>query len=275
MRRRLAAILAADVVGYSRLMGEDEAGTLARLTTLRRERLAPLITRYQGRIVKLMGDGLLVEFSSLVNAVRCAMAWHEIAESCDAAPSLDPAIRFRIGINIGDVLIDGDDIHGDGVNIAARLESLAEPGGTCISADAYRQVRGRVEVTFEDMGDQALKNIAEPIRVYRILAGRAEEKSPLPDAVTPALPEKPSLAVLPFENRSGDREQDYFADGITEDIITDLSRIPDLLVIARNSSFAYKGRHPDIRQVCRDLGVNSFSREVYGKPAPGCVSPRN
>jgi adenylate cyclase len=254
LERRLAAILAADVVGYSLLMGADEAGTLGRLTTFRREVLEPLISSFRGRIVKLMGDGFLLEFSSPVDAVQCATAWHAAAaDGHDRSPGA--GFRFRIGINIGDVLIEGDDIHGDGVNVAARLETLAEPGGTCISADAYRQVRGRVEFAFEDMGDQVLKNILEPVRAYRISSGqpRPRDRKAGDDAPAPSL--TPSIAVLPFANMSGDREQEYFADGITEDIITDVSKVPTLFVIARNSSFAYKGKSPDVRQVCRDLGV--------------------
>ncbi|MBU0582453.1 MAG: tetratricopeptide repeat protein [Alphaproteobacteria bacterium] len=255
MQRRLAAILAADVVGYSRMMGQDESGTLGRMTDMRRDMIEPLIARHRGRIVKLMGDGLLVEFSSLVDAVQCAMGWHPGAAGHAANQGPETHIRFRIGINIGDVLIEGDDIHGDGVNIAARLEGLAEPGGTCISADAYRQVRGKVDISFEDMGDHALKNIAEPVRVYRLSGRPGEDAVPAEAEDAPAYSVHQSVAILPFANMSGDPEQEYFADGITEDIITDLAKLPGMFVIARNSSFRYKGKNPDIRQVCRELGV--------------------
>jgi adenylate cyclase len=255
MQRRLAAILAADVVGYSRMMGEDEAGTLGRLTKMRRELIEPLVSRSRGRIFKLMGDGFLVEFASSVDAVECAMAWHSGAEDHEANHASGAAILFRIGINIGDVLIEGDDIHGDGVNVASRLEGLADPGGTCISADAYRQVRGKVDTAFEDMGDQVLKNITEPVRVYRLSIGAKGHNGQAAGDNAPAYAQHQSIAILPFANMSGDQEQEYFADGITEDIITDLSKLPGLFVIARNSSFAYKGKSPDIRQVCRDLRV--------------------
>jgi adenylate cyclase len=255
LERRLAAILAADVVGYTRLMGLDEAGTLRRLTDLREKVLAPLITEHRGRIVKLMGDGVLVEFTSAVDCVVCAMAWQEQVTNAEAVGDVDKRLQFRIGINLGDVIVEGDDIHGDGVNIAARLEGLAEPGGICFSGDAYRQVRGKIEADFEDLGERELKNVAEPVRVYRVRAlrpdgastGRGEEPLPLPD--------KPSIAVLPFANMSGDPEQEYFSDGITEDIITELSRFDDLFVIARNSTFSYKGKSVRVQEIARDLGV--------------------
>ena len=249
LQRRLAAILSADVVGYSRLMGIDEAGTLSRLKALRRELIDPTIAAHSGRIVKLMGDGALVEFASAVDAVTCAI---EIQRKLrDATRSEADPIRFRIGINVGDIIIEGDDILGDGVNVAARIEGIAEPGGISISEYAWRQVQGKVPANFVDTGDQSLKNIANPVRVYRLELGR-EGVSQHPEL---ALPDKPSIAVLPFQNMSGDVEQDYFCDGMVEDIITGLSRIRWLFVIARNSSFAYKGKTPDIRQVGRELGA--------------------
>ncbi len=252
MKRRLAAILAADVVGYTRLMGKDEAGTLQRLTALREGILEPLIAEHTGRVVKLMGDGLLVEFASLVDAVGCAVAWQTAVEEHEAEQPEDDRLVFRIGVNLGEVLVEGEDIHGDGVNIAARLEGLAEPGGICLSGDAYRQVRGKIEVEFVDLGDHDLKNVAEPVRIYRIAGHEAKAvpaKAPL------ALPDKPSIAVLPFENMSGDPEQEYFSDGITEDIITALSKFRWFFVIARNSSFTYKHRAINVKQMGRELGV--------------------
>jgi adenylate cyclase len=252
MERRLAAILAADVVGYTRLMGEDEIGTLQRLRALREGILEPLIADHRGRVVKLMGDGLLVEFASLVDAVGCAVKWQAAVEEHEAEQPEDDRFAFRIGVNLGDVLIEGEDIHGDGVNIAARLEGLAEPGGICLSGDAYRQVRGKIEVEFEDLGERDLKNVAEPVRIYRIAGHEAKA---VPTKAPLALPDKPSIAVLPFDNMSGDPEQEYFADGITEDIITGLSKLPDLFVIARNSTFTYKGQSVAVSQVARDLGV--------------------
>ncbi len=252
MERRLAAILAADVVGYTRLMGRDEAGTLQRLTALREEILEPLIAEHTGRVVKLMGDGLLVEFASLVDAVGCAVAWQTALEEHETEQPEDDRLVFRIGINLGDVLVEGGDIHGDGVNIAARLEGLAEPGGICLSGDAYRQVRGKIQVGFVDLGDHDLKNVAEPVRIYRI-AGH--EAAAVPAKALLALPDKPSIAVLPFTNMSGDPEQEYFSDGISEDIITELSRFRSLFVIARNSSFHYKGQSPKVQQIGQELGV--------------------
>ena len=255
MERRLAAILAADLVGYTRLMGVDEAGTLQRVNELRQEILEPLITKHRGRIVKLVGDGLLVEFVSVVDAVACALAWQERVSKHEAAQHSDVRLRFRIGINLGDVIVEGDDIHGDGVNIAARIEALAEPQGICISDDAYRQARGKIEVRFDDLGEQQLKNVAYPVRVYRIDGVKAE-RDPRSRSHTPLeVPDKPSIAVLPFTNMSGDLDQGYLADGITEDIITELSRFSGLFVIARNSTFAYKGKSVDIVKVARELGV--------------------
>jgi adenylate cyclase len=255
LERRLAAILAADVVGYTRLMGADETGTLRRLTELRQQVLEPLIAEHHGRVVKLIGDGLLGEFASVVDALTCAVAWQDGVAAREAETDEDRRFQFRIGINLGDVIVEGDDIHGDGVNIAARIEGQAEPGGICLSGDAYRQAKGKVKVDFEDLGERDLKNVAEPVRIYRIagdgsgLAGAAPAKAPL------ALPDKPSIAVLPFANMSGDKEQEYFSDGITEDVITELSRFRELFVIARNSSFSYKGKAVKVQDIATDLGV--------------------
>ena len=249
--RRLAAILAADVAGYSRLMGADEEGTLERLKALRRELVDPKIAEHNGRIVKTTGDGLLVEFPSVVDAVRCAVDVQQAMPERNMGVGEDRRVEWRIGVNLGDVIVEGDDIIGDGVNIAARLEGVAEPGGVCISEDAFRQVRGKIDAEFDDIGEQNLKNIARPLRLYRVFPEKpAETRAPaLP------LPEKPSIAVLPFQNMSGDPEQEYFADGMVEEIITALSRIRWLFVIARNSSFTYKGQTVDVKRVGRELGV--------------------
>jgi len=254
MERRLAAILAADVVGYTRLMGADEAGTLRRMTDLREKVLDPIISQHHGRIVKLMGDGLLVEFASAVDSVACAVAWQSGVALHQAKNDASTILQFRIGINLGDVIVKEGDIHGDGVNIAARLEGLALPAGICLSGDVYRHARGKVEVNFEDIGAQDLKNVAEPVRVYRIVPDGSAVAAPAGSASL-APPNKPSIAVLAFDNMSGDSEQDYFSDGITEDIITELSRFRTLFVIARNSSFAYKGKSVDVKQVAGELGV--------------------
>jgi TolB-like protein/tetratricopeptide (TPR) repeat protein len=254
VERRLAAILAADVVGYSRLMGRDEEGTLARLKDCRRALVDPKIAEHRGRIVKTTGDGVLVEFASAVDAVRCALdVQRAMAKANETVPE-DRRLAFRVGIHVGDIIIDGGDIFGDGVNIAARLEPIAEPGGICISEDSHRQVRGKIEVAWDDLGSQSLKNIAEPIRAWRALLndGAAAPANP---ATSLKVPDKPSIAVLPFTNMSGDPEQEYFADGMVEDIITALSRITWLFVIARNSSFIYKGKAVDIKKVGRELGV--------------------
>jgi TolB-like protein/class 3 adenylate cyclase len=265
VERRLAAILAADVAAYSRLMGQDEAGTLARLKALRRELIDPKIADHKGRIVKTTGDGILIEFPSVVEAVACAVAVQQGMAERNAEIPQDQRIEFRVGINSGDVIVEDGDIHGDGVNIAARLEGLAEPGMICVSAIVQGQVEGRLDCTFEDLGEQALKNIARPVRVYKV-----GPISPLPNPPPPAgegsasarvgtpalpLPDKPSIAVLPFQNLSGDPEQEYFADGMVEEIITALSRIRWLFVIARNSGFSYKGQSPDVKRVGRELGV--------------------
>jgi adenylate cyclase len=255
VQRRLAAILAADVAGYSRLMGMDEEGTLSALKELRRELADPKIKEHRGRIVKTTGDGLLVEFASVVDAVRCAVeVQYEMAERNAGVPE-EQRIQFRIGINLGDIIKDGRDIHGDGVNIAARLEALAEPGGICVNRVVRDQVRDKLDFAFEDAGEQRVKNIARPLRVYRIRPGRSMGHTMGAAQPPLALPDKPSVAVLPFTNMSGDSEQEFVSDGIAEDVITALSRYPSLFVIARNSSFTYKGRPVDVKQVGRELGV--------------------
>ena len=299
MERRLAAILAADVVGYSRLMGEDEAGTLTRLEGLEAELLRPLIAEYGGRVFKHMGDGYLVEFASVVDAVACALSWQEAVEARAAQVAQKRALRFRIGVNLGDVIVKGSDVHGEGVNIAARLEGLAEPGTVYVSRTAVDHAGGRVAAEFHDLGEQRLKNIAAPVQVFRasnsdlmvpapnrqsvaksepgrwlkvtiagavflILGAGAfyafkpeeqREEAASVEAMAFPLPDKPSIAVLPFHNISDDKSQVYFADGMTEDLITDLSKISGLFVIARNSSFSYKGQQVKVRQVAEELGV--------------------
>ncbi len=307
--RRLAAIMAVDVVGYSRLIGADEAGTLARVKAHRVELAEPLIAEHRGRVVKLTGDGALVEFGSAVDAVECAVAIQNCIAEREAAEPEARRIRYRIGINIGDIVLEDGDIFGDGVNVAARLEGLAEPGGICVARNVYNQVETKLDLTFEPMGEHTVKNIAKPITVYRVLPGsaRAAKRGPFhldsalrgprqaaiaaavavllvagaagawhtfwrpsapPAAVAeiagsgaaqarPALPlpDKPSIAVLPFDNLSGEARYQRLADGITEDIITDLSRFRDLFVIARNSTFFYKDKPTDVRQIARELGV--------------------
>jgi adenylate cyclase len=274
VERRLAAILAVDITGYSRLMGEDEEGTLAALRAVRRELADPKIAEHRGRIVKTTGDGLLVEFASVVDAVRCAVELQrEMIVRNTAAPA-ERRIEFRMGINVGDIIIEEGDIFGDGVNIAARLEALAEPGGICLSAAAHEQVRDRLDLAFDDLGEQQVKNIIRPVRVFRVTlthpaatapgsplsrnAGEgAERQRREAREGKPALtlPDKPSLAVLPFQNMTGDAEQEYFADGMVEEITTAISRLPWLFVIARNSSFTYKGKSIDVKQVARELAV--------------------
>jgi TolB-like protein/class 3 adenylate cyclase len=293
--RRLAAILCADVVGYSRLMGADEVGTLARLNRHRDELIDPAIAHHRGRIVKTTGDGLLLEFASVVDAVQCAVQIQRAMAERNAGVAEDQRIEFRIGVNLGDIIVEGDDIFSDGVNVAARLEGLADPGGICIQRSVRDQIRDRLPLILEDMGEQQVKNIARAVRVFRVVLDEAEvEKSVerAPARTTPAkpwrrialagglavvlaaagvtvwlqpwqaadgpalaLPDKPSIAVLPFTNMSGDADQEYFADGISEDLITDLSKISGLFVIARNSSFVYKGKSVDVKQVGRALGV--------------------
>jgi len=257
IQRRLAAILAADVVGYSRLMGTDEAGTRARFNAHLHDLIQPAIADHDGRIVKTMGDGLLVEFASVVNAVQCAVAIQTGMVDRNANEVEDRRLDFRIGVNLGDVIIEGDDIHGDGVNIAARLEGLAEPGGLCVSGKVVDEVRNKLDVGFDDMGAREVKNIAEPVHAFRL---RLDQEPAAVSQQTPAkplaLPDKPSIAVLPFDNISGDPEQEFFADGLAEDIITALSRNRGFFVIARNSTFTYKGQAVDVTQVGRDLGVH-------------------
>jgi adenylate cyclase len=253
VQRRLAAILAADVAGYSRLIEADEEGTLRRLKSLRAEVIDPKIAEHRGRIVKTTGDGLLVEFASVVDALRCAAKVQTAMAENNAPIPLDRRIEFRIGINVGDIVVEDGDIFGDGVNVAARLEGLAEPGGICVSARVQEDAAGRLDLAFEDIGEQALKNIARPVRAYRVVTAAGSPfkwaSSGLP------LPDKPSIAVLPFANMSGDPEQEYFVDGMVEEIITALSRIRWLFVIARNSSFTYKDQAIDVKQVRRELGV--------------------
>jgi TolB-like protein/class 3 adenylate cyclase len=250
-QRRLAAIVSADVAGYSRLMGRDESGTLAALKDVRQEVVDPAIAMHGGRVVKTTGDGLLLEFASVVNAVRCAVEVQMAMADRSAEIPEDRRITFRIGVNLGDIIVEGDDIFGDGVNVAARLQEIAPRGGICISGRVHEDVRDRLATAFEGGGTQMLKNIARPVQVWRWQPGRAVGPKP---AALP-LPDKPSIAVLPFQNMSGDPEQEYFADGMVDDITTALSRFKSLFVIARNSSFSYKGKSPDIRQVGRDLGV--------------------
>src|SRR5215472_14549710 len=256
VERRLAAIMAADVVGYSRLMGEDEEGTLAALKGIRRELAEPKIAENRGRIVKTTGDGLLAEFSSVVDAVRCAVeVQREMALRNTAVPQAR-RIKYRLGINLGDVIIDEHDIYGDGVNVAARLEALAEPGRICISRVVRDQVRDKVDFGFEDLGEQQVKNIARPVRVYRVRdrAFPIAQPSSLSTGPLP-LPDKPSLAVLPFQNMTGDPEQEYFVDGMVEEITTAIARLPWFFVIARNSAFTYKGKPVAVKRVARELGV--------------------
>ena len=243
MERRLAAIVAADVVGYSRLMEADEAGTLAALQDFRRDAIDPVIARHRGRIVKLMGDGVLLEFASVVDAVEGAVAWQDAASTS--------GLGFRIGVNAGDVIVQGDDLYGTGVNVAARLEALAEPGGIYLSAGVHNEVKNKLDLAYEDLGDHQVKNISEPVRVFRIKGAH----TPVPPPATVPLADKPTVAVLPFTNMSGDHEQDYFADGIAEDIMTLLSRDRWLAVIARNSTFVYKSKSVDVRDVSQKLGA--------------------
>jgi TolB-like protein len=250
VERRLAAILAADVAGYSRLMGADEEGTLAALKVCRREIIDPKIAEHCGRIVRIIGDGLLVEFASVITAMRWAVEVQRAMGERNADLAQEKRIEFRMGINAGDIIIDGTDIWGDGVNVAARLEALAEPGGICVSGRVQEDVHGSIEIAFDDLGEQQLKNIARPVRVYRVQMKAAARAAPALQH-----PHKPSIAILPFNNMTGDPEQEYFADGMVEEITTALSRTRWLFVIARNSSFTYKGRAVDVKQVGRELGV--------------------
>jgi adenylate cyclase len=251
VQRRLAAILAADVAGYSRLMGADEEGTLARLKGHRRDLTDPKINEYRGRIVKTTGDGFLAEFASVIDALHCAVEIQRGMADCNATVPSERRIEFRLGLNVGDIVVDAGDMYGDGVNVAARLEALAEPGGICVSGRVQEDARGKIDLTFEDIGEQRLKNIAWPVRVHRVRID-AEGAAWHPSS---AHSDRPSIAVLPFENMSGDPNQEYFADCLTENIITALSRFRDLFVIARHSSFTYKGKAAKIPEVCRELGV--------------------
>jgi adenylate cyclase len=255
MERRLTAILAADVVGYSRLMGANESGTLAALDTLRTDFVNPKISEHQGRIVKLTGDGMLVEFPSVVNAVACAAELQRGMRNRNAGVLHDHRIEFRIGVNVGDVIVQGEDIFGDGVNVAARLESIAAPGGIMISGSVRDHIGNRLDLAFEDLGEQSLKNIERPIRVYRVCIDTPAALGSKDKRAVQHEQEKPAIAVLPFNNMSGDPEQEYFSDGITEDIITDLSKVSGLLVIARNTAFTYKGKAVKVQQVAQELGV--------------------
>jgi len=254
--RRLAAILAADVVGFSRMMGADEEGTLTRLKRLRSEVVDPAIAESRGRIFKTTGDGVLVEFPSVVDAVQCAAKVQAALGAWTADAPEEQRLILRVGVNLGDVLVEGDDLYGDGVNVAARLEGICDAGGVFISGSAYEQVADKVRLGFEDLGERSVKNIARPVRVYRLVI---DGQAPASRAATPqavAAPDQPSIAVLPFQNMSGDAEQEYFSDGITEDIITDLSKLSGLLVIARNSTFTYKGKPADVREVGKSFGVS-------------------
>jgi adenylate cyclase len=257
VQRKLAAIMAADVVGYSRLMGEDETGTLAALKQHRTALIDPTIAQHQGRIVKLMGDGMLVEFGSVVDAVECAVNIQRgmVGRNADTLDSR--RITFRIGVNLGDIIIDEDDIYGDGVNVAARLEGLAEPSGVCVSGTVFEHVKGKLDLSFDDLGPREVKNIAEPVRAYKVIVAPVADVNVKPESMdtTPPSRDKPSIAVLPFDNMSGDPEQEFFTDGLAEDIITALSKIERMRVIARNSSFAYRNQAVDLRRVAEELGV--------------------
>ena len=257
MEHKLAAVLAADMVGYSRLMEADERGTLARLRTHRIELIDPAIAKNQGHIIKTTGDGMLVEFQSVADAVRCAVEIQERMRRRNSDVASERRIDFRIGINLGDIIFDDGDIYGDGVNVAARLEQLAEVGGICVTAAVHDQVDGRLDVAFDDLGEKLLKNISRPVRVYRIVTGAPEGKPAAGDgqAVSKAAVVKPTVAVLPFTNMSGDPEQEFFVDGLTEDILTELSRRHELFVISRTSTFVYKGQAANLREVARKLGA--------------------
>jgi adenylate cyclase len=257
-QRRLAAILAADVVGYSRLMRADESGTLAQLKAIRSELIDPKIAEYGGRIVKTTGDGILIEFPSAVDAIQHAIDVQTSMQPRNADLPQDRRMEIRIGINVGDVVVEGEDLFGDGVNVAARLEGLAEPGGICISGNAYEQVRDKLQTRFEDLGEQTVKNIDRPVQAYRVSLddiGQSEESDAENEPKPQSSQDKPSIAVLPFDNMSGDPEQEYFSDGITEDIITALSQIRQFFVIARNTTFTYKGQAVDVQAIARELGV--------------------
>jgi adenylate cyclase len=251
MQRKLAAILAADVVGYSRLMTDDEAGTLEALRARRKNVLEPLVAKRHGRIFKLMGDGVFVEFASVVSAVECAVDLQKAMADSNAGAVRGLALQLRVGINLGEVVVEDGDLYGDGVNLAMRLQELAEPGGICLSGKVHAEVARKLDLDYEDLGERALKNIAERVRVFRIGGGPVAREQ----QAAPPLPSKPSIVVLPFVNMSGDADQEFFADGLTEDILTELSRFRDLFIISRNSSFKYKGKAVNVQQVARELGV--------------------
>jgi adenylate cyclase len=255
VHRRLAAIVAADVSGFSRLMGSDEEGTHASLNAHLCELIEPCIAEHRGRVVKRAGDALLAEFSSVLDAARCSIAMQAGMGQRNASVPIDRRMEFRIGVNIGDVIVEGDDIFGDGVNVAARLESLAEPGGVCISGDAYRQIRNRLDLSVTDLGEQQLKNIAEPVQVYKLRLMEDHQIS-FAEVKARALPDRPSIAVLPFDNLSNQPEETYFSDGITEEILTGLSHFRSLFVVARNSSFSFRGKPIELAEIGRKLGVS-------------------
>jgi len=255
VERRLAAILAVDVAGYSRLMGEDEEGTHERLKAHFAQLVRPKIEEHRGRVVKNTGDGLLAEFASVIDGVRCAAEIQQGMLGRELGVPEDRCIRFRIGINLGDVIVEEHDIFGDGVNVAARLEALAAPGGICVSRVVRDQVRDKFDFPFDDLGEQQVKNIARPVRAYSIALGASSRAAPPSSGAPLPLPDKPSLAVLPFQNLTGDAEQEYFVDGMVEEITTAIARLPWLFVIARNSAFTYKGRPVDVKQVAQELGV--------------------
>jgi adenylate cyclase len=251
MQRKLAAILAADVVGYSRLMTDDEAGTLEALRARRKNVLEPLVAKRHGRIFKLMGDGVFVEFASVVSAVECAVDLQKGMADSNAGAARGLALQLRVGINLGEVVVEDGDLYGDGVNLAMRLQELAEPGGICLSGKVHAEVARKLDLAYEDLGERPLKNIAERVRVFRIGGGPVAREQ----QAAPPLPSKPSIVVLPFVNMSGDADQEFFADGLTEDILTELSRFRDLFIISRNSSFKYKGKAVNVQQVAKELGV--------------------
>jgi adenylate cyclase len=268
MERRLTAILAADVVGYSRLMEADEAGTLAAIKTVRVDFIEGRLAENQGRVVKLTGDGILVEFPNVVNAVACAAEIQRGLRDRNADVPPDRRIEFRIGVNLGDVIVEGEDIYGDGVNLAVRLEGIATPGGIAISQSVRDHVGNRLDLVFEDIGEQKLKNIESPMRVYNVSLDNTFARDTR--NADSSQPERPSIAVLPFTNMSGDPEQEYFSDGITEDSITDLSNISGLFVVARNTAFTYKGRPVKVQQIGQEFGVALFWKEACARPARAC-----
>jgi len=271
IKRRLAAILSADIAGYSRLMGQDEPATVRDLKSLQAV-ILPLVGSFGGRIIDTAGDGILAEFPSVIGATQCAVEIQTVIAARNEDAPENRRMLFRIGINLGDVLHDDIRIYGDGINVAARLESLAAPGGVLVSQAVYDQVRDRLDLDFEDLGERELKNIARPVRVFRLLKPSESNATPVPGPLL-QLPEKPSIAVLPFLNMSGDPEQEYFADGIVEDILTGLSRLKWLFVIARNSSFSYKGRNVDVRQIGRELGVVTSLKAACEEAATNFGSP--